>query len=266
MFEAVLEVDAITFGDRLRRVQQAVSSSISEFAEVLGVTRQTIYDWFKLTEPTNSAVGAVASSYSTISVKWLETGAGEMRRVSPDGSEDEEHTRSSAKMLIRVAPYGHGAGNGVVNDGSGEIMPVPEEAIRRMTGGRLPRQVVLSWVRGESMLPYLHPGEPIWIEEIDRFEDGGRYAVWIDDADEDVIKRVERIGGRLIRLSSDNNAYEVRLLEHVEDDVYRDAKYNISVQLRIRGRVIYPPDMARAVMGQVLDFASALLSRKGNGS
>jgi len=116
------------------------------------------------------------------------------------------------------------------------------------------------------MLPYLHPGEPIWIEEIDRFEDGGRYAVWIDDADEDVIKRVERIGGRLIRLSSDNNAYEVRLLEHVEDDVYRDAKYNFSVQLRIRGRVIYPPDMARAVMGQVLDFASALLSRKGNGS
>ena len=187
----------------------------------------------------------------------------------PDAAE-RQAGETRAELLGRVAvpttPVGHGAGERRVSDGPALPTLFDEDQLRLMTGGRIPRypdgrpRLVLSHAVGDSMAPHLPDGHPILYEPEAALVDGARYALWLGEAEADVVKRVALRGGGGVALVSDNPAVGVRRLEPTEDaEVWRDAEFGGTLRLRVLGRVLYPFDTGPAVFGQLAEFARTLL-------
>ena len=213
------------------------------------------------TAPSADALRTLAK-VTGVAYAWLKRGEGEMLagQAEPQREVEQAAVQDGPVRTIPVAPMGHGAGSGVINDGAGLVVQMPEAVIQRFTGGRIPGRLAISFVRGDSMLPYLPDGTPIIIEEMGAFAEGGRYAIYYGNTEEEEVKRVERLGEKRIRISSDNRAFPPRLYEHIEGDLFADLSDGHHERIRIRGRIIHPLDMAAAVTGQLAEFAGNLLS------
>ena len=97
----------------------------------------------------------------------------------------------------------------------------------------------------------------IGIERTDAITTDDRYALYLDDAEEEIVKRVNRLGGKRLRLIADNPAYGSQEIQHIEDDLYRDVARQHTMRMRVLGRVIEPPDDAQAI------FATAIAAVRG---
>jgi phage repressor protein C with HTH and peptisase S24 domain len=191
-------------------------SSLRDFANLVGISYSVLYQYLNgKSEPTRPVLLAI-SNKTGISVEWLVSGLG-----SPTATPGEDVVEEVAS----VADY-------VVREGPGEefaSLPVLEMAAggqrAKIDRGRLSEAVVFgkSWlrtefgvsprflclleVRGESMEPTLKPGELVLINRSDAGNvSDGLFAVRLDQVL--LVKRLQRIPGGGIRLSSDNERYE----------------------------------------------------------
>jgi SOS-response transcriptional repressor LexA len=148
---------------------------------------------------------------------------------------------------------GVSAGEGAVQYDAETYISAPRDIVSGWTGGRVPSSEEAYWtkVRGTSMEPWLPDGTPIFVSRCDEVLDGGRYVIYMDDSDAEVVKRIERLGAGAIRLISDNPSHSTRVLRHVEDDIYSDDELDLRFAIRIRGVVLYPTDTANAILQMI---------------
>lgn len=167
-----------------------------------------------------------------------------------------------ATLAVPVAPRGHSAGAGGVDNGEpGGVAQLPVAFVRNLTGGNVPERMFWTFVVGDSNEPYLADGTPILCEARSDVSEAGRYVYWMDEDDGDHVKRIQPLGRGRYLIIPDNKLYQPRLIEAVEgeQDLVRDVELGHTFKLRIQGRVLFPPDTGAAVASQLADFAKQLL-------
>src|SRR5690625_6771485 len=80
------------------------------------------------------------------------------------------------------------------------------------------------------MEPWLPDGSPIFVERTSEVGSGGRYVLWLDDVDAEIVKRIERFGGGYLRIISDNPAHASQTLRHIADDMFEDQATGATVR------------------------------------
>ena len=166
-----------------------------------------------------------------------------------------KHTKSprgymrDSRVSYQVFDVGVGAGPASVQQQTGEILVAPKSIIRGWTGGSVPENNEAYWtkVRGTSMEPWLPDGSPILVVKCNEVIQGGRYVIYLDDSDAEVVKRVEKLGGNVLRIISDNPSHSTQTFRHLEDDMYRDEENRITARIRVGGVVVYPKDTGYAI-------------------
>lgn len=187
---------------------------------------------------------------------------------------DDPHSPSTAKtrspgqtdISVMSFPYlegGPGAGGAGVQWDEGERITVPTSVAAAWANGRRVDGSRAYWTRvqGSSMEPWLPDQSPIFVERSSEVVDGGRYVLWLDDVDAEIVKRIERLGGGYLRIISDNPNHATQLLRHVQDDVYEDEATQAKVRVRIRGRVLCPPDTPHAILKTVTEQMARMMGR-----
>lgn len=163
--------------------------------------------------------------------------------------------RHTPDTLVSYPVYdvGVGAGPGMVREPTEEFLMAPRSIVTGWTGGSLPKRNEAYWtkVRGTSMEPWLPDGSPILVVRCNSVVQGGRYILYLDDDDVEVVKRVEKLGGGVIRIISDNLAHSSQTFRHQEDDVYRDEENGLTARIRVQGVVVYPKDTGYAITKMV---------------
>lgn len=138
------------------------------------------------------------------------------------------------------------------------VAQLPEHFVRQMTGGRLPLNGFLTYAVGDSMAPYLPDGCPVFVEVTNQIIEGGRYAIWLGDVKQDVIKRIQLAGDGGIVLISDNRLFEpMRLSPTGEDDVWKTSDGK-KIRFVVRGKILWPSDTGAAVFSQFADLIRML--------
>lgn len=145
----------------------------------------------------------------------------------------------------------------------GQRVRIPAALARRMTGGELPGEAYWSRVRGNSMEPWLPDGSPILVEVLNDIT-SGRFVIYIDDEDGEIVKRIEPLGGGELLLLSDNPAHpgrHLRRIQNGDEDMYEDLERGTKLRLVVRGRVLYPPDTPQAILKTIIQ-GMAEMARK----
>lgn len=201
----------------------------------------------------------------------LGVGTGELAdRLIPDddgGSPINDQIDSHKMMSFPYLEGGPGAGASGVQWDEGERITVPTSVAAAWANGRRVDGSRAYWTRvqGSSMEPWLPDQSPIFVERSSEVVDGGRYVLWLDDVDAEIVKRIERLGGGYLRIISDNPNHATQLLRHVQDDVYEDEATQAKVRVRIRGRVLYPPDTPHAILKTVTEQMARMVGRSDGG-
>lgn len=175
--------------------------------------------------------------------KWLDS---TVQDHTPAPRPDPPQSESEVEYPFMIRGPGAGPAR-VVTDEAEHPVRLPKSLLLRWIG-RAPEEAYWTVVEGDSMEPWLPDGAPILVERCDSFQSGGRYVLWVDDDHGNVVKRVERLGGGALLLISDNPAHPTRTLRHVEGDLYEDPQHGLTLQLRVQGRVILPPDTPHAIL------------------
>ncbi len=174
------------------------------------------------------------------------------------GDDDEE------RVTYPVAPNGHGADSTGRDNQTARpsTISLPPVLMRRLMGGRLPLDGLWSFASGTSMEPYIPNGFPIFIEPCGTaLIDGERYAVWLGEADADVVKRIELVGGGAVALVADNPRVSNRTLWPTEDPEQWRTDDGGTIRLVIQGRVTFPPDTPASVVGGLESFARSIIEQ-----
>src|SRR5690625_1082208 len=167
---------------------------------------------------------------------------------------------------VMTYPYlegGPGAGGAGVQWDGGRRITVPTDVAASWAGGRRVEAESAYWTRvqGSSMEPWLPDGSPIFVERTSEVGSGGRYVLWLDDVDAEIVKRIERFGGGYLRIISDNPAHASQTLRHIADDMFEDQATGATVRVRIRGRVLYPADTPFAILQTVTVHVARMMDR-----
>ena len=197
---------------RLKSLRTQLGLSQAKLAAKCGIS-QTTYANYELGTSLNNKV--LASLYNLgVSLPWLLLGEGPMFREDTEfaGAKVEGDTKiqeqDDTTLLIPMTNMKLSAGKGWDWDSdesfTGEMLPVPMKIARRFDETHL----IAATVKGDSMEPTLHDGEPVaYVRE---FENGdGIYALAI--LDEVYIKRlsIDKLK-REITIISDNPKYPAK--------------------------------------------------------
>lgn len=186
-------------------------------------------------------------------VKKDDAGYYMLRSISdPPPDPDEEYVEHP---FLEHGPGADWGGGVQWHDGS--MIRVPRKLVALWTGGFVPESHQAYWskVQGTSMEPWLPDQSPIFVIICREVQDNGRYVMYLDDVDAEVIKRVERIGGGVLLLLSDNPAHPSRPLYQLEGDMWEDRQYGIRLRLRIQGRVVFPADTPQAILSTFAKYS-----------
>lgn len=194
---------------------------------------------------------------------------GEVARVGHGKYEVARHvglapvSNEADAMTFPYLEGGPGAGGAGVQWDGGRRITVPVDVAASWAGGRRVEAESAYWTRvqGSSMEPWLPDGSPIFVERTSEVGSGGRYVLWLDDVDAEIVKRIERFGGGYLRIISDNPAHASQTLQHIEDDVFKDTDTGAMVRLRIVGRVLYPADTPHAILRTVTEQMARMMGR-----
>ncbi|MGE8356395.1 MAG: XRE family transcriptional regulator, partial [Microvirgula sp.] len=203
-------------GDRIRVVRDQVAHmSRDDFAQQLQMTRSSLqlYEDGKR-EPKPSLLRAMAAQFN-IDPGWLLTGEGAMLRgasvpeVEPCLCLDTLGSPVDLDEFVFVPRYNlqASAGHGAASDGE---KPVFTMAFRRYWIVNYlradPHDLSVISVKGDSMEGVLNDRDVILINRSDTQATGGLFVLRIDG--DLVVKRVQRLPGALLKVTSANEAYE----------------------------------------------------------
>lgn len=199
--------------DRLRLIRLDLQLSQAKFAAKYGIPQSTYAQYEKGGRSVPDELKESISNSLKVNLNWLITGKGDM--YLNDHQTDSIVTfrspyadQDQTTLLIPMTNMKLSAGRGWDWDSdesfTGELLPVPMKIARRFDGDKL----IAATVKGDSMEPTLHDGEPVaYVRE---FESGdGIYALAI--LDEVYIKRlsIDRLK-REITIISDNPKYPAK--------------------------------------------------------
>lgn len=174
---------------------------------------------------------------------------GAKERLSPEA---EPATRAAESESMTVFPIleGHRVSPaGRQDTETGRIVTMPDVLVRQLTGGRLPQGAFWTFACGPSGEPFISDGMPVLVEPTADFVEGAIYALWLGEANQSIIKRVQVHANGSLALVSDNTAVATRRFTPTEDgNVWTDDS-GADMRLVFQGRVIWPTDTARAAYG-----------------
>lgn len=202
---------------RLKTIRNSVGLSQKEFGAIMGIAQTSYANYENGRSSIPASLLEMLSAKLNINLNWLITGEGSM--YLNEGNEKPnciEETKAyenikeedSDTLLIPMTNMKLSAGRGWdwESDESftGELLPVPMKIAKRFSTDNL----IAATVKGDSMEPTLHDGEPVaYVRE---FENGdGIYALAI--LDEVYIKRlsIDKLK-REVTIISDNPKYPAK--------------------------------------------------------
>lgn len=236
-------------GERLRAAREAMNLTREQFAERIGMKLPSIRDY----ELGNRIPGGSAIAQFTrggINANWLLTGEGDMllppashremaaaffgevpqKGILPPAGRDVEALDMPGFVAIPLYDVRAAAGSGADVD-SEQVLDVLhfKEAWIRAELRASPRDLYLIFVDGESMEPTLRPGDVILVDRRDQAQRrDGIYVLRIDGTL--LVKRLQKLPGGIIKVSSDNISYDPFMLKPSEID---------SQDMAIIGRVVW---------------------------
>lgn len=193
----------------------ARAGSVTALAKKAGISQSGIRRYFSGGEPTRPQLTALAEAVG-VSLVWLATGEG-----SPDSGPilaptngERFHGHALADVIDEYAPVplydvqaaaGHGA---VVGLESVTDMLLFKRVWIHQELHANPSDLYLIHVDGESMEPTLRPGDVILVDRrnAQAVPRDGIYVMRMDDTL--LVKRLQRLPGRKVKVTSDNPAYD----------------------------------------------------------
>lgn len=173
-------------------------------------------------KPTPELLFNICTFYD-VSIDWLLTGKGEMlaKESAPNSHELQPQAEDSADQYAFLPLYDMSASAG------GGFCATDQEEVKTLLAFKKdwihtellanPEELFLVHVEGESMIPVLNPGDVILVKK----QNGapikdGIHVVRLGDGI--LVKRVQRLPGDKIKISSENKAYEPYTLDLAEMD------------------------------------------------
>ena len=226
-----------TFNERIAQLLELHGSDV--LAEKTGISRTQLYrlkdDGRETTRPNLLKIAAAAE----VDLTWLITGENSGSTITikatsetkePSYTHEANPSPSSGYSLIPVLNVEAAAGNGsVVSTEEVTDLYAYKRAWLRDELGADPNDLRIIKVRGDSMLGTLNPGELIFVDTRENtVSEDGVYVLRMDDGV--MVKHVQRMPGRVLRVSSKNPIYEpfdIRPGEPASNDV------------SVIGRVVY---------------------------
>lgn len=193
-----------------------------QFSERTGIKLPSLRD-YELGNRIPGGTAIAQCSRSGINTNWLLTGEGEML-LPPKGFQDlasnffgdvkEGRSRTLSEphppgfVAIPLFDVRAAAGGGAVVDSERvlDVLHFKEEWIRSELRAS-PADLYLIFVDGESMEPTLRPGDVILVDRRDQAQRrDGIYVLRLDGTL--LVKRLQKLPGGVIKVSSDNRSYE----------------------------------------------------------
>lgn len=211
------------FGERLKTVRG--DDKQEAFAKRLGVHKNTIGRWERGDQsPGVEDLNKILELNPNINPTWLLTGEGQKERqeVAPtwwfnDGENlgdkpvEQAYSKSASAvqddyLYLPLYNVRASAGGGTIVDTEQvlDVLAFKQTWIRSSLGLN-PANLYLIYVEGESMEPTLRSGDLIMIDRYAQLADA-IFVVLVDNTL--LVKRLQRLPGRFIKLSSDNPAFE----------------------------------------------------------
>ncbi len=200
---------------RLKLIRTNLGLSQKKFGDLLGIAQTSYanYEGGKTFLPAN--ILEILNKQTDVNLNWLITGIGDMY-LNSDGTEkdgsyiykvDNKASEREDTVYIPMTDLSLSAGSGIdwkTGIYTGEEMPVPAKITRRYSSYVLAG----AEVKGNSMEPTLHDGEPVVFAK-DAIEGDGLYVIAIYD--ELFVKRVsiDRLD-KTITIISDNQIYPTK--------------------------------------------------------
>lgn len=210
--------------------------SQAEAAERLSVAQSRISTWL---------AGSAAPGKSTAD-RILPTMGLSHSDVAPlpEGATPAVLAAHDIVLIPRTGTAGAGY-LGVPDDGA-DADPYPAAELRRLTGLD-PRQFLQTTVVGNSMSPGLRAGDKVIYIPMDVIADHGLYVLNLDGSP--LIKQVQRLGGNVLVLISENPEYQRETFvpieeEGVEPNLYRSDLTHRAAALSVVGKVVWYPKLA----------------------
>ena len=202
-----------TIGGRIRSVRQKSKLTQQGFAASIGASANYVSELESgKRNPSKPLLLAIEYRYAT-NVEWLLTGEGEMhvKESAPKSSELQSQTEHATDIYAYLPLYDMSASAG------GGFCATDQEEVKTLLAFKKdwihtellanPEELFLVHVEGESMTPVLNPGDVILVKKQDGLSiKDGIYVVRLEDVV--LVKRVQRLPGNRIEISSDNQAYK----------------------------------------------------------
>lgn len=184
-----------------------------EFAEQFGVHKSTLERYEKGGTSPDAVFIAALMDQEAINPTWLLTGEGAMRLKGEPAPPTAEPVaglpapQADDYIYIPLYDVRASAGGGAFNEHEepAELLAFRRQWIRQTLGAD-PKWLCLLYVAGESMEPTLHSGDTVLVNRADSKADDGIYAMALDG--HLLIKRLQCLPGRKVKVISDNSAYE----------------------------------------------------------
>lgn len=203
------------FRDRLKRVREQLGQSQKGMDPLLGIGKGSWQRYELGQTPGGQVIAALAGL--GIDAHWLLTGEGEMlrdQRRPPESAPQAaaEHMvrePSPEYALVPLYDVRAAAGHGAVVE---EEQIIDSLAFKRQWIQQelhaSPGDLYLIYVDGESMEPTLRPGDVILVDRrsAQAVPRDGIYVLRMDGSL--LVKRLQRLPGRQVKVTSDNPAYE----------------------------------------------------------
>jgi phage repressor protein C with HTH and peptisase S24 domain len=208
----------MTIGERLKQVRGAMSQD--EMAKALGVHKNTVANYEKGDRvPDAEYLMKVVEKIEGVDAGWLLTGKEPARKgvrvEEPEGKWHSLPNLSPERRLddrycyIPLYNVSASAGGGALVDQEHVVDTLAFKASWIRTHLNATQQdLYLIHVEGESMEPTLRPGDVILVDHREgaQLPRDGIYVLRMDDSL--LVKRLQRMPGSQVRVSSDNPAYE----------------------------------------------------------
>lgn len=230
--------------DRIKEQRMILGLTQGQLAELIGVSDVTVSKWESgLNKPKSTHILSLANSLN-VSSEWLVNGktkstlselnpeSGTMKTAAAVERLNKAAGADTAKKLMQAKEQSHAYTAGA-DDFSKNFALIPlldvrasagpgavvehEEVVDNLAFKRewirdtlqaTPADLYLINVQGESMTPTLHPGDVILVDRRagDNITTDGIYVIRMDDTL--LVKRIQRLPGKVLRVSSDNPAYQ----------------------------------------------------------
>ena len=214
-----------TFGERLNALLKDFDRDY--IVEKTGISQSQLYRLKSGNQDTSRENIAKLAEATNASAEWLVTGLGPMYRdrtipqlaIQSKDAHDFSENYSLIPLYNVSAAAGHGAV--VEHEEVVDSLAFKREWISH-TLDATPADLYLINVQGESMTPTLHPGDVILVDRRngENITTDGIYVIRMGDSL--LVKRIQRLPGQKLRISSDNPAYqpyELKLDEAANDEL-----------------------------------------------